>query len=209
MPEPQTPPAPTTPSTPPPPTTPPQAGQETPAGSTPPPAAAPATPPPAAAPATPPPAQAAPPPPVNWTLTQPEHSPFADADLEIAVSEAKRAGITPAQAQELLNSRAEMLTTLREEYLLEAQADPEIGGARFEQSVADARSGVEWMWPNAEKRARMQAWFNNTGLGNHIEFIRAFAQIGQARREDRPLQTTAGHSSIDRKPDAEVLFTTK
>jgi len=146
---------------------------------------------------------------VNWTLAQPANSPFTDADLEIAVSEAKRAGISPAQAQELLNSRAEMLKTLGDEYLLEAQADPEIGGARFEQAVTDARSGVEWMWPNPEKRARMQAWFNNTGLGNHVEFIRAFAQIGQARREDRPLQTTTGHSSIDRKTDAEVLFTSK
>lgn len=143
---------------------------------------------------------------MNWALAQPKNTPFTDADLEIAVSEAKRAGITPQQAQTLLDSRAEMLATLSQEYLLEAQADPEIGGAKFDQAVTDARSGVEWMWPNPAKRAVMQAWFNNTGLGNHIEFIRAFAQIGQARREDRPLQTTAGHSSIDRKADAEVLF---
>lgn len=61
----------------------------------------------------------------------------------------------------------------------QAQSDPEIGGAGFEANVATARRAL-----TAFGSPEFTALLNSTGLGNHPEFIRAFAKIGRTITED-------------------------
>jgi hypothetical protein len=139
-------------------------------------------------------------------VVKPEGSPFGEADLASIVEEAKASGLTKAQAQALLESRATVVNTLAREWLAEAQADPEIGGERFTDTVTKATAGVEWMFPNPEVRQAMKDWFTRTALGNHKEFIRAMSRLGAALQEDRPLTRAGGDGQPDLKSTADVLF---
>lgn len=146
--------------------------------------------------------------PEKYELTLPENvRHLADADLEIVAAEAKALGLTNAQAQALVDAREGGLAAMSAQFLSDAQADPEIGGAKFEKTVEHARAGRDWLFPRgSEGAALVESFFDRSGLGNHKELIRAFARIGRAVAEDRPIGGRTGGDVVERKRDADVLY---
>jgi hypothetical protein len=158
------------------------------------PAAAPAAPPVAPAAADIPPAGAVPvaPAPAGpvvpevYTLALPANTLFTQLDVDATAAEAKAMQLTQQQAQALLQVRSDSLRAQADTYLAETKADPEVGGAKFETSVADAVRGRDALFPPGSKGADLiRHLLDVTGFGNHVEFIRGFARIGRSAREDR------------------------
>lgn len=172
-----------------------------PAAAAPTPPAAAATPPAAEPPATTPPAAASAPPPSpepaaaaavpeKYALTLPEGGPFAPEHLPEFEAHSRAIGLTNDQAQKLLATQAATITAQKTQWLADAKADPEIGGAKFDESLELAKKGVDWAFPEGSKGA--QFFVQNVtryGLGTHPELLRFFARLGRALREDRPPTT--------------------
>jgi hypothetical protein len=144
-------------------------------------------------------------PPETYTLITPADSLLTDADLQLAEADAKALGLTQAQAQQLVDGRAAYMHDLSTQFLEQAKADPEIGGAHFETTVKHAIAGRDWLFPAGSKGSdTIRRWFDATGLGNHPEFLRAMARIGKSRAEDTHVQ--GGRETAARRPTEDVLF---
>jgi len=127
--------------------------------------------------------------PEKYALTLPEQTDFDAADLELFGAEAKALGLTNDQAQALVNTRAATVQALKVQYGEDAEKDPEIGGAKFEETVRLARVGRDWLFPpNSEGATLVTALLDKTGLGNHKEVLRAFARVGKQKKEDTAVQ---------------------
>lgn len=68
----------------------------------------------------------------------------------------------------------------RADWLVEAKADPEFGGPKFEASIADGRKALIKYGDQA-----LVEFLNSTNGVNHPAVIRAFARIGRALAEDK------------------------
>ena len=124
-------------------------------------------------------------PPDTYTLTLPEQTDFDATDLALFGAEARALGLSQIQAQALVTTRAQTVTALKQQYVEEAQRDPEIGGAKFDETVRLATTGRDWLFPpNSEEARLVIALLDKTGLGNHKALLRAFARIGRAKQED-------------------------
>ncbi len=64
----------------------------------------------------------------------------------------------------------------------EAKADPEIGGANWDASIAASARALDRL--GAPKGSPFRELLNASGLGNHVEMIRMFANVGKAIGED-------------------------
>lgn len=162
----------------------------------------PADPAPPAVPPSPDPAPSGPPAdpvPESYDLTLPEHSLLGADDLAFVALEAKALQLSQDQAQALVIARSDAIKASADSFLAEAKADPEIGGAKWDDTVKFAKAGIEFAFSNAEELALARGWFDKTGLGNHKVFLRAMARIGKARGED---PTPAGGPSTS--PSAPV-----
>lgn len=72
------------------------------------------------------------------------------------------------------------VTSWRKETLDAAKADPEVGGAKWDESIATAAKALDTLGAPQEFRT----WLNETGLGNHVEFVRMFSKVGRIVGED-------------------------
>lgn len=146
------------------------------------------------------PADAAPPAPVvpeAYELTAPEGMTLDAGLLEEATPIFKEAGLSNDQAQAILpaakslveRTQASTLQGLidagnqqRKAWLDEAKADTTIGGANWDSSLHNSAKALDALgYP--EGSAFRQA-LNETGFGNHPEFIRIFAGLGARIGED-------------------------
>ena len=146
-----------------------------------------------------------------YKLTMPEG---VELDTELATSlgsEFKELGLTHAQAQKLTDKyiatmqarEAGKLTAWGERiqgWADTAKKDPEIGGAKWDQTVSDAQRAVNTLGTPALKE-----YLNASGGGNHPELIRVLAKAGALIKEDSP---PAGGGEGQGKPAdaAHVLF---
>ena len=145
--------------------------------------------------------------PEQYALTLPADTRFDASDLAIFAAEATALGLTQDQAQALVTARATTVRGLYDTYEAEARADAEVGGAKFEETVRLATVGRDWLFPPGSKGAELvTAWFNKTALGSHVEVLRAFARVGKAKQEDKPVVGSTAVQTPARKPDTEVLF---
>ena len=69
---------------------------------------------------------------------------------------------------------------LQDKWLAEIKADPEIGGERLAQAVAQATRVLERLAVPGLKEA-----LNVTGAGNHPAVVKAFVRLGRILAEDR------------------------
>jgi len=92
----------------------------------------------------------------------------------------KLAELGVKHAQTLAQQQAEALQTARETWAKDVKSDPEIGGEKFETSLAAAKKAVD-----AFADGELKKLLNETGLGNHPSVVRAFAKIGLAISNDR------------------------
>lgn len=104
---------------------------------------------------------------------------FADAGLpqdqaqkfvDLAVSREQAAAARGVQA----------FVDLQTKWVSEIKADPEIGGARLEASMAQAARAIDRLGVPGLKEA-----LNLTGAGNNPAIVKAFVRLGQMVSEDR------------------------
>jgi hypothetical protein len=123
-------------------------------------------------------------------FTAPEGMEPEQTFLDIALPEFKELGLTQAKAQQLVDmfstklgpaivqKQQEAWAAEVEGWKQAATKDPEIGGTKFDKSVEDALRAVNTINP------ALKPVFDQYGLGNHPEFIRAFAKIAPLLTED-------------------------
>lgn len=112
------------------------------------------------------------------------------AQHEAASTIFKELGLSQLQAQKLVDFEAKRTVaaaqqqtqawnTLMETRNTELRNDPEIGGAKYDQSIADARAFIK-----AYGSTKLQDYLNSDAAGSHPELIRAMAKAGRAVSDD-------------------------
>jgi hypothetical protein len=95
---------------------------------------------------------------------------MAQKFLDLALGREKAAAEKGAQAY----------VDLQNKWVSEIKADPDIGGAKLQASLAAAARAIDRLAVPGLKDA-----LNLTGAGNHPDVVRAFVRIGQLLSEDR------------------------
>jgi len=125
--------------------------------------------------------------------------------MEVAEPLFREHKMSPAQAQamtdlytrvtgEAIAKHSEMVNG----WLNEAKADPEIGGAKFEENLAMASKGFQAF---GDERA-MQI-LDTYGLGNNPNILRLFTRIGKAMGEGATILPGSGTGRVS---DAQALY---
>lgn len=141
----------------------------------------------------------------------PEGIEITEETMTAMTSQFKELGLTQDQAQRLINfqadrvkaseeARADAFTQLTKDWLDQSKKDPEIGGEKFDETVATARGALKEFGTDG-----LNELLRDYGIGNHPEVIRAFAKVGALLKEDRPGAGTATSETRDR---AELLYGT-
>lgn len=113
-------------------------------------------------------------------------------DLKLTNDGAQKLVDAYAQVQKLQLEESEKAFNAQvEKWAEDVKADKELGGQAFEQTRTDALRAV-----GKYGTPELKALLNQTGLGNHPEFVRFFTRIGKSLKEDDPIVTagTAGGS---------------
>jgi len=81
--------------------------------------------------------------------------------------------------QGLLAQQAQALETQKTAWFNETKADAEIGGDKFDASMTAAARAVKQFVPD-----ELKLLFDQTGIGNHPDLVKAFVKIGSMLKED-------------------------
>jgi hypothetical protein len=138
----------------------------------------------------------------KYDLKMPEGVEVDQAMLDQFAPTFKELGLTTKQAQALADKFIEAQTKqgdaqretwakMTGEWVDQAKADPEIGGAKWDATVKDA-SGIVKRFGNDALRD----YLNASGAGNHPEMIRFMAKVGAMIGEDRPAISEAPGKKI-------------
>lgn len=100
---------------------------------------------------------------------------------------AKELNISPDAAKKIVDLEVKRVQAQVEahnatitEWATQAQNDPEIGGAKFDENVALARTAIDTFGSPELKQL-----LNETGFGNHPEIVKLAVRIGKAISEDK------------------------
>ena len=135
----------------------------------------------------------------------------ADADLLGKFSEvARELNLTQEHAQKVVDLQAQYMKdaadasqksweTTQEEWVKAASDDKEIGGEKFKENLAVAKTAIDTFGT-----PELKQMLDNTGTGNHVEFLRFFHRVGLAIGDDK---LHLGHqNSADPQDRADILF---
>jgi hypothetical protein len=143
-----------------------------------------------------------------------------DAAMEAATPLLKKLGVTTnEQAQEVVNdfakevlpkmleraqvaaqtAQVEQITAIRKEWHDQTLADAEIGGSDHAAKMAIAAKAVEQFGGD-----KLRELFNQTGIGNHPEVVRAFYRAGQAIQEGAMHRSDGAEQR--KKDDGELFY---
>lgn len=129
---------------------------------------------------------------------------------------AKELGLTQAQAQKLVDlqtkaaaagetGRGEQLQKMIEAqqnaWANEVKNDPELGGAKFDQTISTAVKAVSTFFGDD-----FRTLLNESGIGNHPALVRGMHKIGLALSEDKLVIPGSDSSVTENKSAANVLF---
>lgn len=129
---------------------------------------------------------------------------------------AKELGLTQAQAQKLVDlqtkaaaagetGRGEQLQKMIEAqqnaWANEVKNDPELGGAKFDQTISTAVKAVSTFFGDD-----FRTLLNESGIGNHPALVRGMHKIGLALSEDKLVIPGSDSSVTENKSAAEVMF---
>jgi hypothetical protein len=144
-------------------------------------------------------APATPPAEVTYELKLPDQAKLEAKALERTVAFAKAQGLAPDVAQkalELANAEVQAYETaavakheqdFKVTWPEQVKLDPEIGGDKLEETYADAaRARLRFFTP------AFNQVLDKTGWGNHPEFVRGWARVGRAMRNDKLVQPGPG-----------------
>lgn len=151
--------------------------------------------------------------PITYVLKVPDGGKLDPGAVERTTATVAKLGLSNEHAQSVLEhvngevaaheqaliAQAQQTRTV--EWVAQTKADAEIGGAKFDATVQSVALAKErFLTPEFSKM------LETTGLGNHPEFVRAFAKIGQAMGDGALIAPGAGNVSETRKPTSEVLY---
>lgn len=133
--------------------------------------------------------------PDKYTFELGENSPLTQEDVDKIAAQARTQGLSQEKFAALLKeteATAVALTTReqtrrtqeREGWLNSVKADKELGGNNLTTTLAHTKRAMDKFAPEGSKFREV---LNETGFGNHPEFIRVFVQIGKAMSEDSTL----------------------
>lgn len=133
--------------------------------------------------------------PDKYTFELGESSPLAQEDVDKIAAQARSQGLsqekfaallkeTEATAVALTTREQTRRTTERDGWLNTTKADKEIGGQNLTTTLAHTKRVMDRFAPEGSKFREV---LNETGFGNHPEFLRVFMQIGKAMSEDSTL----------------------
>lgn len=122
-------------------------------------------------------------------------------DLNLSQEQAQK--VVDLYAQKMLpqiqQAFADQKAQMVESWLQESMKDPEVGGARFDESVSTARKALDAFGTLALKAA-----LDESGLGNHPELIRLLANIGKRISEDGTASTRS--ATAGSRDAAQILY---
>jgi len=144
--------------------------------------------------------------PEKYEFTAPDGHEFSPEALAAFESEARRLNLSQGDAQEMLGKLAPAIhqaqvariDAIKSEWAETAKADKEFGGEKFGENLAVAKKALDRFGS-----PEFTALLNETGLGNHPEFIRAFVKAGRAISEDGYV---GGNAKTAPSDPAKVLF---
>ena len=93
--------------------------------------------------------------------------------------------------EERANAQAEEAgAQLRADWSRQFSADPEIGGAKLEESRSFAAKAMQHFMPNNAEGQAFRTFLNESGLGNHPEMGRFLSRVGRQLSEAAVDETT-------------------
>lgn len=84
---------------------------------------------------------------------------------------------------------------LRADWSRQFSADPEIGGAKLEESRSFAAKAMQHFMPNNAEGQAFRTFLNESGLGNHPEMGRFLSRVGRQLSEAAVDETTGNATS--------------
>jgi hypothetical protein len=131
--------------------------------------------------------------------------------LEQFHGELKAAGLSQEQGQKFIDLQTNLMGKVQqaqqqawvaqnETWVSEAKADKEYGGLKWDASLSAAKAALDKVGTPELSKA-----LDETGMGNHPEFIRFFARVGKAISEDN-LGKGSFHGSVTEKTLAQKLY---
>lgn len=125
--------------------------------------------------------------PEKYEFKAPEGKEYSPSVLDGFTEAARALNLPQEAAQAMLDKIAPALAAKHEESLAaaraqwesDAKADKEFGGDKLPENLAVAQKAIE-QFGTPELRALL----NDSGLGNHPEFVRVFWKVGKAISED-------------------------
>lgn len=169
-----------------------------------------------AAPAADPKAEATPPAqasavPEKYSLKLPEGSLLQASHLEGLEAFAKERGLSQEQAQALaeresatvgafLDSEQKAFQERAAKWVDEVKADPEVGGAKFAESIEHTKRMLKQYAP-----PEFMKLLDDTGYGNHPALVKTLARVAKAMSDDKLVQTGVNAPSGP-KPIEDVFY---
>jgi hypothetical protein len=156
--------------------------------------------------------------PHSYQLTAPEGITLDPVAIEAATPVFRELGLSNEAANKLMPVAADFAKGItdrlnqqivsevqasRKAWLDSARADPEIGGAHWNRTIATAASALDAL--GFTRGSPFRVLLDESGLGNHPEMIRAFHKVGKAIGEDSNF-TRGQSASSTRKGPAETLY---
>ena len=107
---------------------------------------------------------------------------FGQQAVDFYLSEVQRIG------QEVAQHQINVWNRLNEQRVAEFKSDPEIGGAREQTSLGNAKYVLEsWFGLQPDKVSNLLQVLDAGGVSNHVDFIRGLNNIYERFREPEPL----------------------
>lgn len=91
--------------------------------------------------------------------------------------------IVPRITERTMAAQDSAAAELRANLARDLQADPEVGGAKLDESRSLAAKAIAAALPNAEQRSEFSTFLNESGLGNHPLLMRVITHAGRALSE--------------------------
>ena len=113
------------------------------------------------------------------------------------------AQVFPKATEKVLKTFSDLDATTRADWLTEAKADKDIGGAKWDESMVYAAKALDRL--GYAKGTPFRQLLDTSGLGNHPEMIRAFRKIGELVGEDGDFVRTGAGGPVSENP-ARVMY---
>ncbi len=156
--------------------------------------------------------------PEAYALTPPEGLTLDAEAVAAATPVFRELGLSNAAANKLMPAAAQFAQRVQDQanrqllshvqaerkaWLDAARADPEIGGAKWSETIATAASALDRL--GFGKGSAFRNLLDESGLGNHPDMIRAFVKVGRAVSEDNDF-VLGGGIPRTRRDTAETLY---